>query len=81
MCRVKSVGIVAILMFFSLPALAVDKTIQLDVEQDWHHKNNQTSRIAVTLDLTAAMTESTSFTAIVKAQLLGPDKLEPGRPK
>jgi hypothetical protein len=78
MCRVTSVGI---LMLFSLPALAVEKTVQLDMEQGWHQKHNQTSRIAITLDLTAAMTESASFTTIIKGQLLGPDKLEPGRPK
>lgn len=81
MYGVKYLGVAALLMSFSLPALAIDKTILLDVEQGWHNKNSQTSRIAVTLDLTGALAESTSFTAIIKGQLLGPDKLEPGKPE
>jgi len=58
----------------------IDRTLVVDAEQSWHKETRQYSRIAATLELSGMLNESTSFTSIVRGQILGPNSADPGSP-
>jgi len=56
----------------------IDTTIVLDAEQSWSRDGRQKSLLATTIELSHSFSRDSAITAIVRAQFIGPDQLDPG---
>ena len=50
-------------------ALAVEKTVMLDLESSWHHGSTQIQKLTTTLEVSGEVTDNSAFTAIIRGEV------------
>lgn len=75
----KFTGLAFLLLSYSLQGGGLETTGIISIDHSWSKDGLQKSKFTALIESSQNLTPNTSFTAIVRAQFVGPDALEPGQ--